>query len=409
MDNFFGIQLGRFHLGFNRRTDDLTQMLRVGDPNGYIPITTPTEKWETTQNNEFKLYKGTSELFIPINRFATMVSNGVFKIKDYNTGKVIENHPLLMLLEKPNYLMNRNVWLEDIAVKYCIYGSSYTQKGKHSSLVDFPPFLMNLSNSELKLHYTGKLYNQKELKDVLSKITIPDRKLEFLPEDLIIFRRPNPDNPLMGLSVIESVIMEVSNARGAKGFANTNIMEKGGTTILSPKGSDDMGSQVLTDPEKQDLEKQFTQDYGGVGDKKSRVKLSKKQMAVDHVSYPIKDAMLFEEREATFLKTIDVLQLSKHIFSIKDTSKVSNNLKEGLIMSYQDSIMPFAEKLCYAINDSLGNFDKGYYVELDYSHLQIFKEMNNTKLTGDIDNLTKLISAGYTIEQAEKIIGFKTI
>jgi phage portal protein BeeE len=314
-----------------------------------------------------------------------------------------------MLLEKPNYLMNRNTWLEDVAVKNMIYGSTYISKGKQSTLDLSPPKqLMNLSNSELKIHYTGKIYNVDSIKDVISKVELPDRKISYTPDELIIFRRPNPNNPTLGLSVIESVLMEVSNVRGAKGMRNTNIFDKGGTTILSPSGQDSIGSHVLEEDEKKDLEKQFVSDYGGVGDKKRGIKFSKKPIDVNHISYPIKESMLFEEVSENFLKVIDTLGLSKHIFNIKDTSKVSSNIKEGLIMSYQDGIMPFAEKLCFAINDSLGLFDQGLYVELDYSHLEIFKEIKKMELNGKIDSIVKLVKAGYTTEQAEKMVDFKT-
>ena len=362
-------------------------------------------------NNEFNLYTTTPELFIVVNKFATMFSNGVFVIKDYKTNKVIENHPLLKLLEKPNPLMNRNTWLMDIAVNYNIYGASYIHKNQGSALSEYPSILMNLPNADLSIKKTGKIYLATSIEEMIEFYRLRSTNDKIDTNEVIALKRYNSSDPCKGLSPLEALQMPLTNIRGAYGFRNVNITKKGALGIISADGRDSIGSLTLEEQDKLDLEKQFTTQTHGIFDGQSSVKFSSKPINYQHLSYPIKDSMLFEEVSENMMKIIDAYGLNRNIFSSKEGAKFAN-LAEGLRMAYQDAIIPFAELFCFALNDALGLFDKNIYVELDYSHIPVMKDNESEKATTvktQAEAVKILIENGMTDLQAESIVGIKRV
>jgi len=122
--------------GLFQGTDRFTRGLNVG--NDYYDFigsyNTPQEVYETISDNEMRLFKTTPEIYIPVMKKATMFSNGVFRVKDYKTNEIIENHPLIKALEKPTLLMNRNEWMIANCVNIHIYGNSYLYKNQPNPL-----------------------------------------------------------------------------------------------------------------------------------------------------------------------------------------------------------------------------------------------------------------------------------
>ena len=409
MDNtdFFGLR-GLLNV-FRGGNDHLTRMLPLENNTWNTTLlNTPQEIWDTITNNEYKLYVSTPEVFIPVNKFATMFSNGIFRIKNYKTEDVIENHELLKLLEKPHPLYNRNAWLTDVAIRYQIYGSCYIYKNLLSQLSLFPTTLINLPNSEIKIKTSGKIYEMTNIDEIIEYYQIQNLNRKYLPNELAVLKRIDPNDPIKGLSVLQALQMPISNIRGAYGFRNTNITKKGGVTLISASGKDAIGALTLDEDDRKDLEKQFQKDYGNF-DNQNSIKFNNKPVDVQHISYPVKDAMLFEEVSENMLKIIDAIGLKDGIFSSQKKSTFANG-QTDLKASYQDCIIPFAELFCYCLNDSLGLFDKGIYIELDYSHLAVMQEnqvdvANEMKMKAEA--IDKLIQVGYTITEAETILNIK--
>ena len=410
MNNFFGFQLGGFQLGFtSQRTDHLTRMLPLQNYVNRIFGSSDKEQWETVTNNEYKLYRTTPELFIAINKFATMFSNGVFVVKDYKTGEVIENHPLLKLLEKPNPLMNRNTWLMDIAVCYHVFGTSYNYMNKGSVLSEFPSILMPLPNSDLKTILTGKLFKASKIDEIIAGYKLESAKESFETNEVLVIKRLGSDTPTRGISVLESLQMPISNIRGAYGMRNVNIVKRGALGLISPE-SNTNGTIPLDEHDRNELEKQFVNDTHGIFDKQSPIKFTEKAVKYTQLSYPIKDSMVFEEVDADMLKIIDALGLNANIFSKKDSPKYEN-LLQGIKMAYQDAIIPFAEMFCFAMNDAMGLFERGIYVELDYSHIPAMKDDEKAKaeiLKTKSEARKILIESGMSEQDADMITAIKT-
>lgn len=411
MANIFNLLQDGFNslfLGGNR-TDRYTRPLALGSNFFNVSGTNSKESYDTINNNEFNLYSTTPQLYVVVNRFATMLTNGVFVVKDWKTGKVIENHPLLKLLEKPNPLMNRNEWLTDLSINYNIYGNSYTFMNKGSILSEYPTTLMNLPNHDMKIEKTGKVWRQTDINEIIKQYVLTDCNEKFTPSEIIHIKTSNQADPIIGLSPLHAIQMPISNIRGAYGFRNVNITKKGALGIISSSGNDAIGAIRLEKEDRLELEKQFAKETHGIFDGQSPVKFSATPVNYQHLSYPIKDSLLFEEVDANLKAIIDNYGMNENIFSRTNSSKFSN-LNEGLKMSYQDGIIPFAEKLCWALNESLGLFTNGQYVELDFSNIQALqdnKETNAKTIKLKSEALSVLLDKGYKQADAEMIVGLR--
>ena len=392
-------------LGFQRRTDHLTRMYGLHDLTGMFNNTGYKESYVTIDNNEFNLYKTTPELFIVINKFATMFSNGRFVVKDWKTNEPIENHELIKLLENPNPLMNRNTWLMDIAVNYCVYGNVFTYMNKaESSLIQYPKTLVNLVAHDLKIKRTGKYWSVTEINEAIEKYIIEATKDEFTPEQIMHFKGVNPNDPLIGLSPLYPIQSVISNIRGARGFRNVNITKHGALGMLSPERATE-GLVPLGEEDRKEIEKQYATETHGIFDGQNPFKFSRIPVKYQHLAYPIKDSMLFEEVTDGFMKIIDNYGLNENIFS-KEKGSTFANFNEGLKSAYQDAIIPFAEKFCFQLNDSLELVEKGVYVELDYTHIPALKQDEAIKAQTrktNVETAEKLFQLGF-VNEARRVI-----
>ena len=410
-NSFFSLQgLGASIRNFWQGTDRFTRPLNIS--NGYTDLVgnlnTPQAVYETISNNEMQLFKTTPEVYIPIMKKATMFSNGVFRVKDYKTNEVIENHPLIKALEKPTLTMNRNEWMIANCVNLHIYGNSYLYKNQPNPLSNpFNVLFPILPNSEMVIHTTGKSYKQIERKDIISKYTLKSNSDQFTVDEIIHMKGYSEDG-IKGLSILESLQMPISNARAGYGFNNVNLSKKGALGLITPVGGDAIGVRNITEESQQDLERQFTETHG-IFDGQTPIKFSKQPVDYKNLNYPIKEQMIFETINHTMQKVIDAIGLNENIFS-RDKQSTFTNMNEGLKMAYQDSIIPFGELFCFALNDSLGLFDLGIYIELDYSHIPALQEnqkdvAQNAKMKAEA--IQGLVSLGYSIQEAEILLNIQ--
>lgn len=227
---FFSItNIGNSIRGLFQGTDRFTRGLNIG--NDYYDFVgnynTPQEVYETISNNEMRLFKTTPEVYIPIMKKATMFSNGVFRVKDYKTNEVIENHPLIKALEKPTLTMNRNEWMIANCVNLHIYGNSYLYKNQPSPFTNpFNVLFPILPNSEMVISTTGKSYKMSTKDEIIKGYSLKNNGDKFTVDEIIHMKGYSEDG-IKGMSVLESLQMPISNARAGYGFNNVNLAKKG--------------------------------------------------------------------------------------------------------------------------------------------------------------------------------------
>jgi len=406
--SFFGFKGNKFSFGFQTGTDHLTRGLPIWSNliNKIYGLNTQ-EVWETVNNNEYKLFSTTPEVYIPVMRKANLFSNGRFVVKDWKTNEPIENHPIIKLLENPTPLMNRNEWLIAVSVLHDIYGNVYIYKNQPSRLSEAPNTLSILPNDDIKLKLSGVKYKQLNEEEIIKKYILSTNNEEFEPSEIIHLKNFSTDG-IKGQSILESLQMPISNARGSYGFINVNNTKRGAHGIISPK-SGAQGTIPLIEKDRQDIEKQYQQD-NGIYDRQTPIKIVDKPIDYTQISLALKEQMPFETINLAMSKVVDAIGLNMNLFSTDKQSTYANQ-ENGEKQAYNSCIIPFAEKFCFAINNKLNLVEKGIYIELDYSHLppmQVNETQVATEMKMKAEAIDKLVQVGYSLSEAEALLGISS-
>ena len=372
--------------------------------------------WEVVSGREMELFTTTGQLNKVVMRHASMFANGRFvhKKKDgTKEGKIIEDSPLVELLENPNPLQSGEEWLMESAINYWVYGNNVMLPVKGSALSEYPTVINNLPWKQIKLTTTGKRWNQTKIDEIIKeyRVCYSDSIDDiYKPSELLHFRRSGGKSAIIGESMLNACHMEISNVRGAMGYRNVNINEKGALGIMANKSTDTSGKLPLSQEDRLSLERQSQNETHGQFHGQSKVKVVDGDVNFIHTSLGIKENMLFEEIDADVKVFIDTVQLNDNIFS-KEKSKIQANLLEGLKMAYQDGVFPFAGRFCSLLKKGLGLPDNEW-IELDYSHLPCFQEDQKEKSEVDkrkAETVKIYVELGYTKEQASELVGVKLV
>jgi phage portal protein BeeE len=378
MDNFFQRLGGIFRGGKDNYTqtqfNSLYRFMQKGE--NYVDV---------TQGNLFKLYETTPHLKAVIDRKSDLLANGRFQHKRYNSKgeiEIVENSPIINLIENPNPLQNGNEFLRNIAIMQGIFGLATVNKVSGSALSQ-PKTLWVLPSEDLVIKTSGMIYKQTDINDIISEVYINKEqggKEVFELKDLIFFREINAHNPVMGLSPITSLKLAISNIRGAYGFRNRIITSNAMLGILSSDSKDGMG--VFLDENVQKRISQGVKTLFGMQDGKDDILQTKASVKWIPMSYPTKELMLFEEVTQSFKIIIDAYGLNENIFSFERASTFSN-LESGLKQAYQDCIIPYSEDIALGLSKGFNLDPSKEWIHIDYSHIDVLKENTKVKTEND--------------------------
>jgi HK97 family phage portal protein len=362
----------------------------------YQPFTMKGEQW-VSDENPFHLYSTTPHLAAVINRKASMVSTG--RWKHYRNGEEVENSDVVRMLENPNPLLNGNEFVRGCSISFSIYGNTviYANRVFNNPI---PKQMQLLPYGKINIKRTGRIYKQTDLDEIITSVKVDTEPFEI--KDLIWMRNMNIDDPVLGLSPMAGLLMPISNIRGAYGFRNRIITNNAMLGILSSGGGNGMDAvNGLDEKERQRID-QAMQSSFGMQDGKMNILQTDANVVWQAMGYPTKDLMLFEEIDQDFRIIIDSYGLNDNIFSREKASTFSN-LKEGVIMAYNDGVIPFAEALSMELSKSFGMDGKTEWLSLDYSHISILREDEKTKSENNKRNAEAaaiLTANGYTTEAA---------
>jgi len=360
---------------------------------------------------ESEILKTTPQLFAVIYRRAQMLANGRFIHYDKN-GEIIKNSQIVEFLKRPNPFQKQNEWLIQQDVQKSTYGNTFIYILKGSALAEVPAALWNLAPKGMVIERTGKIWKQTTEKGVVKSYNMNlnkgTNKYEetFKPNEILHRNIQDVDDPVTGTSPFHALKMPISNLRGAYGFRNVIITEKGAIGMISNNSKSTAGALPLTSQERKNLEDQFSQNYG-ISDKQRRIIMSSASLTWNPMSYPTKEMQLFEEVDENTRTIIDAYGLNEALFSLgKGTT--FDNYKEGEKAAYQDTIIPEGEDLANGLSDKLGLTEKGERLVLDYGHVPALQEDQGKEadiIKTKADAMKILVDSGiYTAEQIKDII-----
>jgi hypothetical protein len=99
-----------------------------------------------------------------------------------------------------------------------------------------------------------------------------------------------------------------------------------------------------------------------------------------------------EQIDANFLIILNILGVNQNLF----INSTYENLKNGLIQTHNDTVIPYADGFTQALTKFL-EIEPGKRLILDYSHLpylQVDEKLEGEKLTNIINNIKSLTDMG---------------
>jgi hypothetical protein len=314
-----------------------------------------------------KIYNTIPQFKIPVDKLASMFSNGVFKLQKIGDDALLPLTPeLSKLLENPNLMQGQNPFLNQYYRQLKVYGNQFIYKTQPSLLLKVPTSLKNISPALLTPVLTGKYFDQVDIKGIVEKYEYKENGSikPFETTSVLWSRIEDLDNPLIGVSPLIGLEFPTSNTELAYRYLNCISGERGALGILSKKPNKDaMGSLPITSEEQKEVEKSY-RDAHGVEDGQMKMILSKSELSYTPMSYPTRDLLLPEQIDANGMVILDALGVNRNLFN----NSTYENLKNGLISTHNDTIVPDSDGFTQNLTKFIG-VQEGYRLVLDYSHL----------------------------------------
>ena len=215
---------------------------------------------------------------------------------------------------------------------------------------------------------------------------------------MIYLNTPDGINLLNPTNRIETLKYPLSNIMAQYNKRNLILENMGAIGILSSKKSDMGGALPMTPEERDEIQNDW------VNRNKDKLVITESDVNWTPMSYPTKDLMLFEELTEDKMAIIDAYGLSYYLFSQAKGSTFSN-VKEGMRMSYQDTIIPETNQMYSTISQQLGLIDEGIYIKADFSHVAVLQDDRNAEASAmnlRADAVNKIINAGVQLDDNEK-------
>lgn len=354
-------------------------------------------------NTPNDIYNEIAEYKLVVDRGAKLFSNAEVLLTD-KEGQIIENESFKKLINKPNPMQAGNEFLEELYKQYRVYGNQFVYGNKPSAIAEWPVALWNVSPAYLQPVLTGKVFEQTTLDGIVQYFQYieNENKRIFETKDLIWMKITDLDNPVIGKSPVYALKFPLTNTKLAYQYRNVIMAERGAIGILRPRAErDSMGVLPMDADERKRIHNEYIKNYG-VDDRQSRIILENVEW--EPMSYPTKDLLLFEEIDANKMTIIDSEGLSVNIFATK--SATYENVKHGMIQSYQDTIIPFADMVAQAWTERFCR--EGQKIKFSYEHVSILKQdktQDITNLNTATSSLTQLVQSGIlNTAQASAII-----
>jgi HK97 family phage portal protein len=323
--------------------------------------------------NKLQVYNTIPHFQSVVNQLADMFKNMEVKLYNKKTGEEIESHPVLDLLKKPNPLRSFEEFLYEYYVFKSIFGNAfiYQIKGLPSAL---PSLMWNLLPSDVEVVPTGKLYSQTTIDGIIKSYKVYDQStyINVAASDMIYKNEGVGGNLITSISKVDALQLPLSNIVGALKSENVLIVERGAEGILSNETNSDGGAIPLGKEERERIEKEMQRTYG-IFDGQKRKIITNSSLKWQPMSFPMKDLMLLECIESDFQSICAAYGADRDLFPSTKGATFENK-NNGLKATYQNTIQPQADDFINTLNNALGLFKQGLYLEASYDHVPVLQE-----------------------------------
>lgn len=339
-------------------------------------------------NKPYEMYTTIPQLKAVVDRRAAMYATGMPRLRNIETGEIIDDPEFSKLFNNPNPLQSMNDFLINGKQQKLVYGNQFIYKNKASSLSRYPASLFNIAPRYVQPDLTGKVFDQVDISKIIKGYIVeaaPGERKVYRTDEIIWSKATSIDDALFGESPIRSLKFPLSNIKQAYEFRNVVLGAPAGIGILSNEaGKDISGSIPMTPQQEKDLNEAFSETWG-IGKGKRKIRITSAGVKWSPMGYPLKDMLTFEEIDADMMTICDAYGMNRYLFSSNTTYE---NLQSGIKQTYQDTIIPDADNDTQLWTKELG-LPEGVEIFMDYSHVAILKK----DATVDTNNFVKMVAA----------------
>jgi len=393
-NNFFSYFFGIDGDSYNQRYINQFQGHNTGTAN---LIGQKTAVWIDTYK-AYEHYIEIPELRTVVDRRANMMASGVPVLYDLE-GNIVEKHWVLDLIKNPNPIQSWADVIYSLSVNDALYSVSFAYAPKRS--FNIVNLMVPLPSNRIKVFTTGTKIKQMDADGWIEKVQMcysDDTKEDFTLDELVYLITTDGLNLVNPSSRIESLKFPLSNIKAQYNKRNVLLENIGSIGILSAKNSDIGGALPLTPEEKRDIRNDW------YARSKDEIIITEADVEWNAMSFPTKDLLLFEELDADKRAIIDVYGLSVYLFS-QEKGATFSNVKEGIKMTYTDTIIPETEQMYAVISEQLGLDAEGLCLKPDFSHIPALQHDDlavASALNTRADALIKIATAGVVLNDDER-------
>ncbi|HTJ53735.1 MAG TPA: phage portal protein [Cyclobacteriaceae bacterium] len=363
-----------------------------------------------------KAFEEIPELNAIINMKANCFSNGkvrAFKASASGLTEVTETDPVVNLLKRPTFFQAEKEFMKQTKCFHEIFGNEYlyinagtgTKKLGNfikgvKAITSLPPNLMDCEYTQTVPFFEEDRNQQPD--GIKYIYDLGNNQTQTLDNDFIIhlndnrvsIKDPLKKDFLKGESKMKALTAPINNIRMAYETRGVILANRGALGILSNEGSDVAGQIPMTGEEREELYKQYENNYGGLQGQKSLI-IANGKVRYQQISVAPDKLGLFQETREDFFKMCDSYGTPQELFA-NEKGTTFDNQNEAYKRMYDSTILPEA-------NEWIGALQSFFYpngeviLTLDYSHLAVYQEdveLNASALAALVNALSKALADG---------------
>lgn len=390
---FFGL--------LNKKSTDISQL--VAEEVGKVLNMLPKRRLRVTEDyfspyvadaNFLTLFCTVGEVFFPIDYIASRIAGGKFLLKKVSDDSVVwNNQQFNEMLSRPNCLSSfqRLVYMHFVYklttgnsyIKCAIPGAFHHLRTpiykKCRNYWVLPPDKVNIV-----LKNNIPLFGVAEKEDIIDYYQL-QCGMNFTEQidPCIIFHDQdgnaefNGNYFIKGHSILNSVKMAIDNLIPVYKARNVIYVKRGALGFVVSAMKDETGTIAMTSDEKKELREEYDNTYG-LDDSQFPYAISGIPVDFIRTSLSIQELQPFEETLNDAIMIAGALGVPSVLVPRKDQSTFSNQ-KTAEKTVYTSKVIPMAKRFCEEITQMFGYDRDGYYIDVDYSHVDCLQEGQKEK------------------------------
>jgi HK97 family phage portal protein len=341
-------------------------------------------------------------------------SQARFKVMNVRTGKEVETHKLLDLLNKPNFYQNRVDFLEALMFMQIANGSAALYQKKIIGMNDVDSLYL-LDTAKIKFPESFKTLlaikaGKNEILDTIVKYEDGNTNLEIKLKDILFFydmpQGTKTDNIYQACSRLDGLKQTLINTNDSLTAKNIILKSNGKELITGERAG-----FPLDDDEKRDAENMFGSKYG-LGFGRKRALITKATLNWKSLHIALRDLGLDESVKVDGNMIFTALHIPKDILSLEAKKTTYENGKQSMISYIQNEMQSSIDAYCAVFNDT-DALGKNEILVGSYDHLPVMQYVNKEKYESEkirAEALQALTNAGMPDDVALELLGFdKTV